>query len=1115
MPLTYSRQDVYDRFEDRVISRGENYFSNGNVLNVGFNAMRDSVYGTVRGSGNKQYNVHVRIEKSLLGSKFVSTCTCPVRLKCKHAVALLLAAISEQNDKSDSVAVIPIEPTRKIGRDVENWLETLEQQLSTQAKNTSRQQLPPNLSCLLYIINVNHYPTGDQLWVNYVSTRQLKTGGYGKESRYDPYRIISHGRASFIGTDDEQILRQVYTRKMLDHIDYHNLSKPGGGELLAKMIATGRCHWKNKNSPAITAGEPMKGLMQWHTYEDASQRLILKPGSEAAVLVPSNPPSYFIDVTHQCGPLLFDVPNTLIEHLQQAPRISVDAISDVSERLRKVVKSTPAPVELSIIKKENVEPKPSIRLCMYEPDDGYDNDLDYDYMDYVEPEPAMEVKMDYAGVSTSVHAKERVLTQLKNNSLVKIKRNMEAEKKYLDQITKMGIASLRAMEMDHNIPEDLFALLHPDFVPADDIWIQFMLRDLPVLREHGWQVFIDKDFPFNVSEVDEWQMDVDDTNDNQWFDLELGIMVNGKKYDLIRIITQLIHDHSTLFRDIKEKRKKPPKNALIPIGENELLAIPFDRIWKIVNVLMELFDSSSGQKKSLRLPQWRAAELNELQEQGLQWQGGEKLKSTADKLANFKGIKAKKPPKNFKAELRKYQQDGLGWMQFLREYGFHGVLADDMGLGKTVQALAHIATEKKHGRLDKPVLVIAPTSLMYNWRHEAEQFTPNLTILTLHGPDRKNHFDEIANHDIVLSTYPLLGRDDEVLLQHEWHMLILDEAQNIKNPKAKASKIACQLNARHRLCLTGTPMENHLGELWSMFNFLMPGLLGDQRQFRQLFRTPIEKQGDTERAQRLAKRLAPFMLRRKKDDVLQELPPKTEIIRSVALEGVQRDLYETVRISMQKKVRDSIGKLGINRSHIIVLDALLKLRQICCDPRLLKSDLNTKQANSAKLDLLVSLLPELLEEGRRILLFSQFTSMLRLIEEELKKLDIKYVKLTGSTRNREKPIAEFQNGEVPLFLISLKAGGTGLNLTSADTVIHYDPWWNPAVEAQATDRAHRMGQDKPVFVYKLITEATVETRIQLMQESKRKLAEGLFDNAGKGKLPSAKDLEALFEPLGS
>ncbi len=499
----------------------------------------------------------------------------------------------------------------------------------------------------------------------------------------------------------------------------------------------------------------------------------------------------------------------------------------------------------------------------------------------------------------------------------------------------------------------------------------------------------------------------------------------------------------------------------------------------------------------------------------MRWFGGNHIRKIGSRLKEMDTIKNVTPPDTFKGTLRPYQQDGLNWLQFLREFGLAGILADDMGLGKTVQVLAHITTEKAGNRLLKPILVIAPTSLMVNWRIEAEKFAPDLKVLTLHGTNRKSHFKDISKYDLVLTTYPLLTRDKDNLIKEKFHSIILDEAQTIKNSRAKITQIANQLTADYRLCMTGTPLENHLGELWSLFNFLLPGYLGSSDQFRTLFRTPIEKNGNQERAEFLAKRVKPFMLRRTKKEVVTELPPKTEIIRRVELEGGQRDLYETIRISMHEKVRQEIATRGVEKSHIIVLDALLKLRQVCCDPTLLKTVEAAKKVEiSAKLDELMDFLPQMIKEGRKILLFSQFTSMLALIQERLAKLNIDYVMITGQTTDRETPVRKFQEGEVPLFLISLKAGGTGLNLTAADTVIHYDPWWNPAVEDQATDRAYRIGQDKPVFVYKMITTGTVEDKILEMQEIKRQRANILFDPSKGSSAFTAEDIQALFEPLG-
>jgi SNF2 family DNA or RNA helicase len=437
-----------------------------------------------------------------------------------------------------------------------------------------------------------------------------------------------------------------------------------------------------------------------------------------------------------------------------------------------------------------------------------------------------------------------------------------------------------------------------------------------------------------------------------------------------------------------------------------------------------------------------------------------------------------------------------------------------MGLGKTVQTLAHILIEKESGRLVHPALVVCPTSLVPNWKAEAARFAPALRVHVSHGLKRKTTFDRLADHDLVITTYPLLARDRDALLEQPFHLAILDEAQQIKNAQTIAAKVTGQIQAAHRLCLTGTPLENHLGELWSLFNFLMPGFLGDTRAFRSAYRTPIEKHGDDLRRASLVRRVRPFMLRRTKAQVATELPPKTEIVLPVEIEGGQRDLYETVRASMDERVRREIAARGLMQSQIVVLDALLKLRQICCDPRLLKLQSARAVQESAKLDTLMELLDELLGAGHRVLLFSQFTSMLALIQQALDARGIRYVVLTGDTQDRVTPVQVFQSGKVPLFLISLKAGGTGLNLTAADAVIHYDPWWNPAVENQATDRAHRIGQDKTVFVYKLIVAGSVEEKIARLQASKAALADAVLgDGKGGGAALSAEEVAALFEPL--
>ncbi|MGH8129063.1 MAG: DEAD/DEAH box helicase, partial [Gammaproteobacteria bacterium] len=473
-------------------------------------------------------------------------------------------------------------------------------------------------------------------------------------------------------------------------------------------------------------------------------------------------------------------------------------------------------------------------------------------------------------------------------------------------------------------------------------------------------------------------------------------------------------------------------------------------------------------------------------------------------------------PRGFKGKLRSYQREGLAWLDFLGTAGLGGILADDMGLGKTVQVLAHILGVRRHGQLKDPVLVVAPTSLVGNWRDEAARFAPSLKTLVIHGPARADRFDDIADHHLVITTYPLLPRDRERLLEHRFSLLVLDEAQAIKNPRSQAAHVVRELPATRRLAMTGTPLENHLGELWAQFDAVEPGLLGTLQQFTRLYRTPIEKHADSERQRRLTRRVGPLLLRRRKEDVLKDLPAKNEIVRTLELEGDQRSLYETLRLTQHERVQQAIKKRGLAQAGIIVLDALLKLRQACCDPRLVKLASARKVRRSAKLDALMELVDGLVGEGRRILLFSQFTEMLGLIEPELKKRRIGYQCLTGQTPGgqRSNLVKRFQSGSVPVFLISLKAGGVGLNLTAADAVVHYDPWWNPAVEAQATDRAHRIGQDKPVFVYRLICAGTVEEKIQAMQARKADLARAVLEGGASQRLRfDEADLAELFAPL--
>ena len=666
------------------------------------------------------------------------------------------------------------------------------------------------------------------------------------------------------------------------------------------------------------------------------------------------------------------------------------------------------------------------------------------------------------------------------------------------------LLNLKSREARDTPPRDCW-FPDPSRVPVDHFWHQFRGEMVERLIEAGWSVTIDDNVGHRVfdADPDEWDSRLE-PHEGGWFSLSVGFDVGGKRYDLLPILAQLLEG------DFLEETLHCPDSSHVyaPLPDGDALKLPAGRVRRILNHLASLIDPKFPSRTKLHALD--AASLANLAGIGIDTPPD--LAELSTKLRDFRGIEAVKPPAGLQATLRDYQLAGFRWMQFLASHGLHGILADDMGLGKTLQTLTHVLTEKQSGRAQgRPTLVVAPTSVVPNWQAEARKFTPGLRVLVLNGPERRKYHRSIPHADLVLTSYALLHRDIDRLRAHSFHLVVMDEAQNIKNPHAKVAQAACKLDARHRLCLSGTPVENHLGELWSLMKFLIPGFLGSEEAFSNNFRKPIEKNGDAERNEVLKQRIAPLVLRRTKDQVAKELPPKTELVHLIELHTAQKDLYETVRATMNKRVREAIAARGGSDFQMVFLDALLKLRQICCDPRLLPDEFANTIHESAKLDFLTDLLAVLIEEGRRILLFSQFTSMLALIEEHLVKEKIPYLKLTGASKDRGKLVEDFQTGRIPLFLISLKAGGTGLNLTAADTVIHYDPWWNPAAEAQATDRAYRIGQTNPVFVHKLLCEDTVEQRIHQMQQQKAQLAAGLLADADITNKLSPEMVRALLE----
>lgn len=660
-----------------------------------------------------------------------------------------------------------------------------------------------------------------------------------------------------------------------------------------------------------------------------------------------------------------------------------------------------------------------------------------------------------------------------------------------------------------------------------------------------------------------------------WFSVGLRLEGDEIDIDMAPVLRQLIaslpvDEHGQLPEGFPLEEFLEGFVLYHPLGNDRYAAIetsrlaPLARAFLDANALFENFHAAQAERFS------RLADA--LEGCGVPVFGGDDLRRLGSKLARLAAGETSEVPAGLNAKLRPYQQLGYSWLKGLVETGFGGVLADDMGLGKTLQALtllshlyppdpnrsSDVGSMKTHeitienetenhlpssnipqGATCMPSLLVVPTSLVGTWRREAQKFAPHLRLLVLHGSDRHARFEEIDGHDLIITTYPLLHRDIEKLSSRDWRVIMLDEAQNVKNPAAAVSRHIRDLKAKTRIALTGTPIENNLEDLWALFDWLIPGLLGDRKQFKARFRVPIERHGDSGAQRQLNQLVSPFMLRRTKELVAAELPKKTEIIESVVLDKHQGQLYEAIRLTMNQSVREVIAAKGLAASRITILSALLRLRQVCCDPRLLEkaaeeradkdkaaskeqsailSRADTKEllrkAQSAKRDRLMEMLEELTARGRRVLVFSQFTNMLDLIAEDISKRGLRYVTLTGKTRNRDAAITAFQDGNAEIFLISLKAGGVGLTLTAADAVILYDPWWNPATERQAMDRTHRIGQTKSVFVYRLVTEGSVEERILEMQARKQALADALFEGGDSGifTLDEAAIME-LFAPL--
>ena len=1105
--------DFADRFGSATLQRGRAYAGERRVRMKRVERAPGEIHveAEVQGTRKHPYEVDLWLEVDQGGAVLDvdNSCMCPQRENCKHVVAVLLSL-----GQTLDIAGFAVHENAQHGKEAGypepsaatlEWLGSLDQPEEKAPEKNSRARV-------VYLLRPGSPPS-----LSLGKSRPLKKGGFGKPAIYrpQPYDLGSaRSHRDFILDEDIQPLRLFLALQAGGGYFYNeavDLTGEMGALVLRLALRTGRLQLDDLQEVALSSGPPIPLNLHWmHTPAGLQQLSFDLPAP--LQMIPTWPPFYLDTAAGRVGELQSDLSANLLQQLMNAPPLNEADAPLVRQRLTQLGHVRHLALPLPDAPEAVAAGKPSARLLLTQ------GSFRHASMNRLHDDRALAVLyFDYPHGPTVVGVEQPspFMRQRVGGQWQTLQRDLDAEGEIRQLLHDYGLENWqRSLGVYQRLEgtEDGLMPLRNDAAG----WLAFLNEAVPELEKREISVVLAEDFPYCIAQAEDWFVAVEEAVGSDWFDLDLGVTVAGERLSLVPPLLRLLREQPDLLglvRNLEDSQTFP-----VALDARRILPVPVGRLKAWLLPLLEFLDEDRP-----RLSRHNAAALAGLDDLPTHWSGGEELRALGRRLRDFSGMTRHEPAPGFTATLRPYQQVGLDWLQFLREYGLAGILADDMGLGKTVQTLAHLHLEKASGRADRPSLVVATTSLMANWRDEAAQFAPGLKVLILHGKDRAEHFGEIGQVDLVLTTYPLLVRDRETLLAQEWHLLVMDEAQFIKNPKAQSHQVARSLKARHRLSLTGTPLENHLGELWAQFDFLMPGLLGNGKRFTQVFRTPIEKLGDDEMRVRLAERVRPFLLRRTKEQVLKDLPPRTEMVRWVEIEGGQRDLYESLRVAFDRKLRLVLTEQGVGRSQIMIFDALLKLRQICCDPRLVKLPaaealVKKGHAHSAKLATLMEMLDELLDEGRKVLLFSQFTSMLSLIEFELEKRGIQYSKLTGQTRDRETPIKDFQEGRVPLFLISLKAGGTGLNLTAADTVIHYDPWWNPAVEEQATARAHRIGQDKPVFVYKLMTQGTVEEKILLLQNRKRGLADQLMKQGGSGgegggHLLTAGDLDVLFQPL--
>ena len=865
-------------------------------------------------------------------------------------------------------------------------------------------------------------------------------------------------------------------------------------DFLKTILKTKRAFWARSKEHAIRPGKSIPGELLWRQYSETFQPKV-QPLTGPGHVLATTPPAYFDPETNEIGSLKFNVPGPVVARWASSPAMSLEAAHKWFSRLKKDYPEAPLPppdqLDVNMFQGQP-QAQLTIRTCL----PAFENSDKKTEIVPLSQTITLELAFIY-GNRTFNWDDECLKTAIYQNGTVEtIHRDAAFENNMVQQLASIGI-----------LPENsaasfgLLALNSRKFTFSEEIkqpFDQYLKKRFPTFVQENNIMLIDtiqlleKDF---TSDIDiELESNADAT-----FKLSVKDQQSQKPIDLVQLLKNYLCTLPDTPLDILLEQIEKQAFTLFKKGSGQTIVIPGHQVAPLVSVLLEIMIQTDS--KPEHIPLRLAAQLAI---KGDKDAAGYSMEVVPKTLIEYliawsqqplpQAVPATAP--HFKATLRAYQATGVAWLARVINSGYGAILADEMGLGKTVQTLALL--NKLSATTTKPTLLIAPSSLISTWHDEAGKFTPELKTYVQHGSERATGSATFKDYALVITSYALLRRDADIYHGVDWYGVILDEAHFVKNSRTKTYRAIEQIDADWRLCLTGTPVENHLNDLFSLFQLTVPGYLGRVSDWKKSARTSTRNAWSDNAIAQLKQEIAPFILRRTKEEVLTELPPKTETLVPLELQPEEYNAYNTILAATDKTIRNEIQRRGFAQSSITILNCLLRLRQCCCDPTLIEHfEDNSKHAPSArkhstKTQHLLDWLPELIRQNHKVLIFSSFAQYLQKLSQALGAGGLNHSLLTGSTTDRDKEIQKFRCGENNIFLLSLKAGGYGLTLTEADIVVHCDPWWNPAVEAQASARIHRIGQEKPVFIYKLVAEDTIESRILELQEEKRGLADRLL-----------------------